>query len=155
LARRVASVVGGQVDEPHVTVAYLEGAADPDDVAQAVVTAGARPATVRAAGLLGLSEQPNPVFGHALFMSVERSPALGRLHRALAAAVAPLGLRPTFPWEQQRTHLRLVLAMPRRPSDALARLGMSDVELRFRAARLRLTRMVDGRIEPIAEIGLG
>jgi hypothetical protein len=134
VARRIAERAGGTVDAlPHVTVAYLRGAASPEEVSMALAGLSGPRVEFRARGLFAFSDEPHPLFGHAAFLDVERTAALRSWHLAAREAIAALPLALARSWPDSRPHLRLAINLPRPLSEArplLADLAGADLTLR-------------------------
>lgn len=145
LARRWGDAVGGVVNpDPHVTIAYLVGEAEPSSVVAAVRSLPAAAVVVAAAGVLSYSQTPHPLFGYSASLRVRKTPELNALHAAVVAAVRPLGLASLYVWDEVDPHLQVLRHLPAHPSLALPRLAALDPRYRFAAARLVVSRP-DGR----------
>jgi 2'-5' RNA ligase len=140
LADHWAAAVGGVVNpDPHVTVAYLLGPAEPDDVVDALRGIAMAATPVEAAGVLSYTEVPHPLFGYAASLRVVKTPALGELHRAVLAAVRPRGLTSLYVWDDVDPHMMVLRHVPRHPREALSRLAALAPRYRFQAERLAVS----------------
>jgi 2'-5' RNA ligase len=145
LGQRWADEVGGVVNpDPHVTVAYLVGMAEPAAVASALGALSVPAVTVEAAGVISYSQTPHPLFGYSASLRVLKTPDLGALHQAVLGAVRGLGLESLYAWEKVDPHIQVLRHMPAHPRDLLPRLAALEPHYRFAAARLVLSRP-DGR----------
>jgi 2'-5' RNA ligase len=146
LGERWAAAVGGVVNpNPHVTIAYLVGPAEPAAVVGALRQVPASPVMVEAEGVISYSQTPHPVFGYSASLRVVKTPELNRLHVRVMEVVGPLGLASLFVWDDVDPHLQVLGHMPVHPREALPRLAELEPRYAFRAARLVVSRpMVDG-----------
>src|SRR5262245_9943877 len=141
LAQRWADAVGGVVNpEPHVTIAYLVGEAEPASVVAAVRSVPTSTVTVEASGGLTYSQTPHPLFGYSALLRVQKTPELGALHRAVVAALRPLGLGSLHVWDDVDLHVRVLRQLSVHPSLVSPKLAALHPRYRFVAARLVLSR---------------
>lgn len=145
LGLTVAAATGGTLfPHPHVTVAYLAGEAAPDDVARALRRLTGPLVPVHAHGLFSFWETPHPTFGYTLALHVTADATLYAWHEAIVAALLPLGLILSFPWDEERLHLRVVQQMAMPPAEAITRLAGVTPTLTLLTSYLWVTRLAHG-----------
>ncbi|HEY3190403.1 MAG TPA: 2'-5' RNA ligase family protein [Solirubrobacteraceae bacterium] len=150
LAQRWAAAVGGVVNpDPHVTIAYLVGPAEPAAVVAAMRALPADPVMVEADGALSYSQTPHALFGYSASLRVLKTPELGSLHRAVLAGVRQLGLTSLYVWEDVDPHLQVLRQLPAPPPQFLPRLAALHAHYRFTATHLVLSRPDGGGGYPV------
>lgn len=143
LERLVAATGGTPVAEPHLTVAYLAGAADAAAVADSLRTLKGPALRVHAHGLFSFGDEPHPLFGFQLSLHVHKNARIAAWHRQTLEATAPLGLTMLHPWLDLHPHVRVVSQMAMAPSQALQRLGSLEPIFTLRPVDLVVTRYRD------------
>lgn len=137
LLQEVLPVAGGEAfPDPHVTIAYLAGQADPRAVVARLETVAGPAVTIRAGRLFAFSDDPHPANGYLLAADVPHDDVLRAWHDAVVSAVAPLGLAPVFGWTGTRTHLHVARCLDLCPSEVLERIAQPVSSVTFEAARL-------------------
>lgn len=145
VGRPIAAATGGTLFAyPHVSVAYLQGMADPAAVANRLRHAPGRNVRVRAQGAFSFWETAHPIVGYTLSLHVAKHAAFALWHTAVVEALRPLGLAPTLAWDEVQLHVRVVQHMAIPPSEAVRRLGPMRQSLRFTATQLWVTMLEHG-----------
>lgn len=137
LLDEVLPLSGGEpFPDPHVTIAYLAGRAEPRAVLERLDRVSGPDVTIRTGRLFSFSDEPNPVHGFMLAADVPHDETLRQWHVAVVDAVEPLGLLPVFGWAETRTHLHIVRRLKHPPEEVLTRLAQPVPSVTFAAARL-------------------
>jgi hypothetical protein len=141
--RDLAGLLGGTpAPEPHVTLGYFQGQAEPAAVVERLRLLDGPAIVIRAAGLFSWTEVPHPLFGYTMSVRVERDAAVQRWQRAVLAALQPLPLRPTIAWEASNPHIQVLRHLPELPATILRRAGYPAWALAFTATRLLVSQRV-------------
>lgn len=137
LLQEVLPISGGEAfPDPHVTIAYLVGKADPRSVVERLETVAGPAVTIRTGRLFAFSDEPHPANGYLLAADVPHDDLLREWHDAVVDAVAHLGLAPVYGWAETRTHLHVARHLDRCPSEVLERIAQPVSSVTFEAARL-------------------
>lgn len=134
----LAAITGGTIPPLHVTVGYFHGAASIEAVAERLRVLRGPRVTIHATDLVARPSDghPHPLFGYTLSLLVHRDEGVQCWQRAAIDAVKPLGLVPTFRWEEQRPHVQVIRHLAISPPEVLARASVSDWSLSFTTDRL-------------------
>ncbi|MEA4884821.1 MAG: hypothetical protein VB144_14410 [Clostridia bacterium] len=140
---------GVPVDSPHVTVAYLEGEARPDDLVERMASMPNPSVHIQGRGLFSFwPDSPHALFGFCLFMRIRKNAALRSLYVSIASAFEGSGVLPARSWQDSILHLRLLDHLPVSPSEALSGLDDEAYTISFPAAWLVLSQVdEDGRFQ--------
>ncbi len=134
---------GGKLTpNPHVTIGYFRGAADPAAVIEQLQPFDRPAVTVHASGLFSFSEAPNPLLGWTLSLRVRREGGVQGWQHLVREALKPLPLAAVFSWEQQQPHLNILQHLPVPPREALAQLADHPDTLAFTANRMVVSERV-------------
>jgi len=133
-------VGGSLVARPHVTIAYLEGNVRPEILVERLEALSNPVVPIHGKGLFSFwPDSQHELFGYTLFMHVEKTEALERLHSMAVRAIAGTGIRPARSWEDTNLHVRLLDHLPLSPSRALRKLPEDGWAISFPATRLVLS----------------
>lgn len=152
LVREVLPVSGGEAyPDPHVTIAYLAGKADPQAVAQRLTTVSGPVVTIRTGRLFAFSDEPHPLHGYLLAADVPHDDVLHQWHLAVTSAVEPLGLVPVFGWAGTRTHLHVAHLLAVAPDAVLKQLAQPVPSVTFEVGRLVASYRDGGRFVEVLD----
>lgn len=137
-------VGGSLVARPHVTIAYLEGNASPEILVERLDALSSPTVPIHGKGLFSFwPDSQHELFGYTLFMHVEKTALLERLHGMVIHALGGTGMLQARTWKDTDLHVRLLDHLPTSPSQSLHGLPQGDWAISFPATRLVLSQSAE------------